>query len=176
MSTVLRPAASTWNCTGRVFPFSAPGGLSGGMTILLATGLLTFTNGSPEVTRAINESQTGPLRVTGGCRFDAEPGGKPHAYRGSPHATSPTIRIIGLPGESLVGSYAAIVCNTHHSLRTIVKEPGRAAGRTTHPAFSVACHPSPCGVVSWSGPVMGTDNVVPSAARKTPSLAVRWPH
>ena len=60
--------------------------------------------------------------------------------------------------------------------RTIVKEPGRAAGRTTHPEFRVALQPSPCRVVPSSGPVTGTDSVNPSAARKTPPLASRRPH
>ena len=60
--------------------------------------------------------------------------------------------------------------------RTIVNEPGRAAGWTTHPAFNVILQPSPCSVVPSSGAVTGTDSVAPSAARKTPSLALRRPH
>jgi len=60
--------------------------------------------------------------------------------------------------------------------RTIANEPGRAAGRTTHPEFRVALQPSPCRVVPSSGPVTGTDSVDPSAARKTPPLALRRPH
>ena len=67
-------------------------------------------------------------------------------------------------------------CNADQFSRTIVKEPGRAAGRTTHPEFRVALQPSPCRVVPSSGPVTGTDSVVPSAERKTPSLALRRPH
>jgi hypothetical protein len=60
--------------------------------------------------------------------------------------------------------------------RTIVNEPGRAAGCTSHPAFTVTLQPSPRRVVPSSGPVTGTDSVDPSAARKTPPLAVRRPH
>ena len=60
--------------------------------------------------------------------------------------------------------------------RTITNEPGRAAGRTTHPEFRVALQPPPCRVVPSSGPLTGTDNVEPSAARKTPPLALRRPH
>ena len=60
--------------------------------------------------------------------------------------------------------------------RTIVNEPGRAAGCMTHPAFSVTRQPSPCRVVPSSGPVTGTDSVDPSAERKTPPFASRRPH
>ena len=60
--------------------------------------------------------------------------------------------------------------------RTIVNEPGLAAGCTSHPAFSVTLQPSPCRVVPSRGPVTGTDSVDPSAARKTPPLALRRPH
>ena len=66
--------------------------------------------------------------------------------------------------------------NGDYFSRTIVKEPGRAAGRTTHPEFRVTLQPSPCRVVPSSGPVTGTDSVAPSAARKTPPLALRRPH
>src|SRR5215471_6975463 len=60
--------------------------------------------------------------------------------------------------------------------RTIVKEPARAAGRTTHPEFRVALQPSPRRVVPSSVPITGTDSVAPSEACKTPSLASRRPH
>src|SRR5262245_48592824 len=40
----------------------------------------------------------------------------------------------------------------------MVNEPGRAADRTTHPAFSVTLQPSPCRVVPSSGAVTGTDS------------------
>jgi hypothetical protein len=64
----------------------------------------------------------------------------------------------------------------NQSSRTIVKEPGRAAGRTTHPGFRVARQPSPCRVAPSSGLVTGTARVTPSAARKTPPSASRRPH
>src|SRR5919197_14534 len=60
--------------------------------------------------------------------------------------------------------------------RTIVNEPGRAVGCTTHPAFSVTLQPSPCRVPPSSGPVTGTDSVAPPTARNTPPSAVRRPH
>ena len=63
-----------------------------------------------------------------------------------------------------------------HLSRTITNEPGRGAGCTTHPAFRVTRQPSPCRVVPSSGPLTGTDSVAPSAARKTPALALRRPH
>jgi len=68
------------------------------------------------------------------------------------------------------------ICNADQFSRTIPNEPGRAAGRTTHPEFRVALQPSPCRVVPSSGPVTGTDSVAPSAERKTPPLALRRPH
>jgi ParB/RepB/Spo0J family partition protein len=64
--------------------------------------------------------------------------------------------------------------NADQFSRTITNEPGRAAGRTTHPEFRVALQPSPRRVVPSSGPVTGTDSVAP--ARKTPPLALRRPH
>src|SRR5260370_16375943 len=66
--------------------------------------------------------------------------------------------------------------NGDYFSRTIVKEPDRTAGRTTHPEFRVALQPSPFRVVPSSGPVTGTDSVDPSAARKTPPSALRRPH
>jgi hypothetical protein len=60
--------------------------------------------------------------------------------------------------------------------RTIVNEPGRAAGCTSHPAFSVTLQPSPLSVVPSSDPVTGTDSVAPPIARKTPPSALRRPH
>ncbi len=68
------------------------------------------------------------------------------------------------------------VRNADYFSRTIVKEPGRAAGRTTHPEFRVALQPSPFRVIPSSVPVTGTDSVAPSLERKTPSLASRRPH
>src|SRR5689334_7635049 len=59
---------------------------------------------------------------------------------------------------------------------TMVKDPDRPAGRTTHPEFRVTLQPSPRRVVPSSGPVTGTESVDPSAARKTPPLAFRLPH
>ena len=69
-----------------------------------------------------------------------------------------------------------LITNPDHFSRTITNEPGRAAGRTTHPEFRVALQPSPRRVVPSSGPVAGTDSVAPSAARKTPPSALRRPH
>src|SRR5262249_43322762 len=66
-----------------------------------------------------------------------------------------------------------VVSNAEYFSRTIVKEPGRAAGRATHPEFRVALQPSPFRVVPSSVPVTSTDRVAPSEARKTPSLASR---
>lgn len=60
--------------------------------------------------------------------------------------------------------------------RTMTNEPGRAAGRTTHPAFTVTLQPSPCRVVPSSRAVIGTDSADPPTARKTPPLASRLPH
>src|SRR6476659_291298 len=68
------------------------------------------------------------------------------------------------------------VGNGDYFSRTIIKEPGRTAGRTTQPEFRVALQPSPCRVVPSSGPVTGTNSVVPSAERKTPPFALRRPH
>src|SRR5437588_4933918 len=68
------------------------------------------------------------------------------------------------------------VRNADYFSRTIVKEPARAAGRTTHPEFRVALQPSPFRVIPSSVPVTGTDSVAPSLERKTPPLASRRPH
>src|SRR5437016_3624173 len=45
------------------------------------------------------------------------------------------------------GDVSPALGNGDYFSRTIVKEPGRAAGRTTHPGFRVALQPSPCRVV-----------------------------
>jgi hypothetical protein len=77
---------------------------------------------------------------------------------------------------SLSCGSAANLCSTDQFSRTMVNEPARAAGRTTHPAFSVMLQPSTCRVVPSSGRVTGTESVVPSAERKTPLSALRRPH
>src|SRR5262249_61386868 len=74
----------------------------------------------------------------------------------------------GQDGARSRGSTRATTRDADQFSRTIVNEPGRAAGRTTHPEFRVALQPSPCRVVPSSGPVTGTDSVDPSAARKAP--------
>jgi hypothetical protein len=60
--------------------------------------------------------------------------------------------------------------------RTIVNEPGRDAGCTSHPALTVTLQPSPRRAVPSSGPVRGTESVDPSAPRRTPLVASRRPH
>ena len=52
-----------------------------------------------------------------------------------------------------------------------VLEPDRAAGRITHPGFTVTLQPSPWSLVPSSGPVTGTDTVAPPTARNTPPSA-----
>ena len=59
---------------------------------------------------------------------------------------------------------------------TMAKDPVRAAGRTTHPEFSVTLQPFPSSMLPWSGPVTGTESVDPSPESKTPLLAFRRPH
>ena len=76
------------------------------------------------------------------------------------------------PDGARVRSATTSVGREDYFSRTIVNEPGRAAGCTSHPAFNVTLQPSPCRVAPSSGPVTGTDSVDPSAARKTPPLAV----
>jgi len=78
--------------------------------------------------------------------------------------------------RDLFGFFSDDQRNGDYFSRTITQEPGRAAGRTTHPEFRVALQPSPCRVVPSSGTVTGTDSVDPSAARKTPPSALRRPH
>ena len=53
------------------------------------------------------------------------------------------LSVFGVDGGCGYAACAAIVCSTDQRSRTIAKEPGRAAGRTTHPVFSVALQPSP---------------------------------
>src|SRR5262249_14607646 len=85
------------------------------------------------------------------------------------------IRIIKHVLDGLPSATTSVDSGDYFS-RTIAKEPRRAVGCTTHPAFSVTLQPSPRRLVPSRGPETGTDSVDPSAARKTPPFALRRPH